>query len=276
MIKEHIDSAANKKIRLASSLHLKKYRDQENLFVAEGIRLVEMAAKGKDWIPAFGFYTAAAAEQSRAQAVLESIEELRCPMYEISEALYKKVANTVGPQGLLLVLHKRQRMLSELLSPGNVPFIVVADGIQDPGNAGTIIRTADAAGCSGVIFMENSVDVFSDKVVRSTMGSLFHLPIVTGISKQALLSFCGQEHIRLFASTLASKAKYYFCMDYTLPTAFIFGNEGNGISAELLSAAEEKVYIPMFGAAESLNVAMAASVVIYEALRQRMIQSYSQ
>ncbi|MFA6851075.1 MAG: RNA methyltransferase, partial [Selenomonadaceae bacterium] len=145
-----------------------------------------------------------------------------------------------------------------LVEPGNM------------GNVGTIIRTADAAGCTGIILMKNTVDVFAGKTVRAAMGSLFHLPVVSDVSLDELKGFLDKQNIVLQATALDSEAKKYFDVDFTKPTAIVFGNEGDGISKELLSAAEQKIYIPMIGQTESLNVSTAAAVVLYEAARQRM------
>ena len=269
---ERIDSAANKKIKLAAGLRLKKHRDREGLFVAEGIRLVEMAAASA-WQPVYALCTAAAAQQCRVQAVLQRLSVRGCPVYEVPEPVYKKASNTVEPQGLLLVMRQKQFSLETLLAGRNgnkkTPFLVVMDGVQDPGNAGTIIRTADAVGCSGVVCLENTVDIFSDKTVRSAMGSLFHLPIVVQVQENVFRDFLQGHGIRLLAAALDDTAQQHFQIDYTLPSAVVFGNEGNGISPGLLAAADGRLFIPMAGGAESLNVAVAAAVVLYEALRQR-------
>ena len=275
MIKEYITSDTNQKIKLAASLHKKKYRDHEALFIVEGIRLVETAVQAADWQPEFCLCIPELEKQVRTQRILANLAERKCPIYGIAEGLYKKVSNTIEAQGILLVMRKKNLPLADLRAGKAVPFWVILDGIQDPGNAGTIIRSADAAGCNGIILTRTSVDVFSDKVVRSTMGSIFHLPIIQGVSHEDLLTFCKQEKVALLAAALDREAKHHFCLDYTKPCALVFGNEGNGISPELLQAAEEKLYIPMVGKAESLNVAMAASIVIYEAMRQRMMAQSS-
>ncbi len=270
MIQERIESETNKKIKLLASLRLKKYRDREGLFITEGIRLVEMAAQAMEWETEFCLVTPQAAAQERVQAILINLRQRGCPVYGVEESLYKKAAHTVEPQGILLLLKVRTTGLESISGVTGVPLLAVADGLQNPGNAGTMIRSADAAGCTGIVFLENSVDVFSDKVVRSTMGSLFHLPVVTNVTTGAFLDFCQQKKIRILAAVLEPDAKYCFSLDYTKPSALVFGNEGKGISTQLLQAADEKLYIPMMGQAESLNAAMAASIVMYEAMRQRM------
>ncbi len=148
------------------------------------------------------------------------------------------------------------------------PLFVVLDGVQDPGNAGTIIRTADAVGATAVILTKGSVDVFGDKVVRATMGSLFHLPIVADVSAAEVAAFAEAADCQLLATALDALAKPHFAVDFRRGSLIAFGNEGNGVSEALLRAAA-KVYIPMYGRAESLNVGVSSAVVLYEAVRQR-------
>ena len=266
---ERIDSPGNKKIKLAASLHHRKTRDKEGLFIVEGVRLAEMAA-ASSWEIVFGLCTRTAAAEPRVQKILAALAARQCPVYEIDEDIYKKAAATVAPQGLLLVMKQQQTSLRQVLSAEEQPLLLVLDGLQDPGNAGTMIRTADAAGCSGVVFLTDTVDLFSDKTVRSTMGSLFHLPIAVQVERQDLLAALQAKKVRLLVTALDETACQHFAVDYREGAAVAFGNEGNGVSQELLAAAEKKLYIPMLGEAESLNAATAAAVVLYEALRQRI------
>ena len=270
---ERIASAANAKVKLASSLHRRKNREALQQFVAEGVRLVEMAAFS-DWPAVFGLCTPAAAAEARVQRILVQLAARHCPVYEVTEEIYRKAADTQEPQGLLLVMGQRRTGLSELLAVPQ-PLLVVLDGIQDPGNAGTILRTADAVGCTGLVCLENTVDIFADKTVRAAMGSLFHVPVAAGVSAPELLAAAKEKELRLYATALDSGAQPHFAADYRQPAMIVFGNEGNGVTAELLAAAE-KLYIPMVGQAESLNVAAAAAVVLYEALRQRHYASSQQ
>jgi len=266
---ERIESGANKKIKLVASLKQKKHRDKEGAFVAEGGRLVEMAVES-DRPFSFALYTKEAMENARVRKILKLLEEKGCTIYETSTDIYRKVSDTVEPQGIMLVLKKSLASLDSLISSKIMPLILVLDGLQDPGNVGTIIRTADAAGCTGIVLMKNTVDVFSGKTVRAAMGSLFHLPVVIDVSVDELKGFLGEQNIVLQATALDSEAKKHFDVDFTKPTAIAFGNEGDGISKELLAVAEQKIYIPMIGKTESLNVSTATAIVIYEAVRQRM------
>ena len=261
-----IDSATNGKIKLAASLRQRKYREKEGLFLAEGVRLSEMAADS-GWDISFGLYTERAAEEERTRALLAGLEGKGCRIYEVPEAVFAKASATDTPQGILLVIGQRKLPLEQLALPDN-PMLMVMDGIQDPGNAGTMVRLADAAGMDGVILLKGCVDVFSDKVVRATMGSLFHLPMCADVGRDELVKFARQRGIRLYAAVLDEGAVTCYEVDFSEKIAMVFGNETHGVSEEILGEAL-KVYIPMFGRAESLNVATASAVTVYEAVRQR-------
>lgn len=261
-----IESAGNKKIKLAASLGQRKYREKEGLFRAEGVRLCEMAAES-GWKISFGIVTPEALAEKRSATLAARLEQAGVELYEVPLSLYRKISDTETPQGILLAVERKAIGLAALTSVA-CPFYVVLDGVQDPGNAGAILRTADAVGADGAVLLEGTVDVFSDKAVRASMGSLFHLPICHGVSRQAWLSFCREHQVQLLAAALDETAMSHFRADFRPATAVVFGNEGNGVSAEILAAAGG-IYIPMFGRAESLNVAAASAVILYEAVRQR-------
>lgn len=263
---EHIDSPANKKIKLAIALKQRKQREKNGLFVAEGLRLCEMAAES-DWQISYGLLTRQLTCQERGRALAERLAKQGCPLYEVPETLFAKAAGTETPQGIMLVMAQKNPSLPAG-AERDKPLYVVMDGVQDPGNAGTIIRTADAVGADGVILLKGTVDVYSDKAVRSTMGSIFHVPVYSGVTLDELTEFVQESGLQLLATALDEMAKPHFQQDFTQGTAVVLGNEGNGVSQELLAVAQ-KTYIPMYGQAESLNVGMSAAIVLYEALRQR-------
>ena len=276
---ERIDSLTNKKIKDTAALHNRRQRAKQGRFVAEGLRLGEMAA-ASDWPLCYAFYTAELATQPRGAALLKQLMAKDCPCYETSPAAFAKAAATQSPQGILIVMEQRPVSLTDLAQVDKAcragvpdqetqaPFFVVLDGLQDPGNVGTIIRTADAAGATGMILTKGSVDIYDDKTVRATMGSLFHLPVVTGVSVAELIAFAHELDLQLFATALDAAAQPHFTCDFQRGTAIAFGNEGNGVSEALLAAAQ-KVYIPMYGQAESLNAATSAAAILYEMVRQR-------
>ena len=158
---ERIDSPTNKKIKLAAALKQRKQREKTGLFVAEGIRLCEMAAEA-GWQVEFGLLTGQMREQERGAKLVGKLTGQNCPLYEMPEAVFAKAAGTETPQGILLVMGQKNPSLPQIAEREN-PLYVVMDGVQDPGNAGTIIRTADAVGADGVILLKGSVDVYGDK-----------------------------------------------------------------------------------------------------------------
>ena len=263
---KQITSATNAKIKLAAALERRKRREETGLCIAEGVRLCEMAA-ASDWRISFGLCTAAAAKNARVRRLLAELEKRQAEIFEVSEEIYKKAAATVEPQGVMLVLEQKQSSLQSLAEAG-APLWVVLDGVQDPGNAGTIIRTADAAGCTAVILLDGAADAFNAKTLRSGMGSHFHLPVVTHVTQEELLAELHKREMKLWATALDAEAQPHFAADYRQPCAIVFGNEGNGISAAI-SDNSAHVFIPMRGQTESLNVAGAAAVVLYETMRQR-------
>ena len=287
-----IESLTNPKIKLAAQLAKRMAREKTGKFLAEGVRLAEMAA-ASDWDVGYALVTPHAAGEPRAAAVIATLEENGVPVALVPESVYQKAGDTQTPQGLLLVLAQKQRSLDDLarltktsVSPTGTatagasaaaqpPCYVVLDRIQDPGNLGTILRTADAAGMAGLILLKGTTDIYSPKVVRAAMGSLFHLPVVSGVTEEAFLSFARESGLRLYATALDAKARPYDAADFAGPTAIVFGNEGQGVSETLL-ASSETLYIPMYGGAESLNVAVSTAIVLYEAVRQRHTGSLSE
>ena len=277
---QKIESPSNPKIKLAAQLAKRMAREKTGKFLAEGVRLAEMAA-ASDWDIDYALVTPHAAGEPRAAAVIAKLEENGVPVALVPESVYQKAGDTQTPQGLLLVLAQKKRSLEDLArltktaaSPADAsaavqpPCYVVLDRIQDPGNLGTILRTADAAGMAGLILLKGTTDIYSPKVVRAAMGSLFHLPVVSGVTEEAFLSFARESGLCLYATALDAKARPYDAADFTGPTAIVFGNEGQGVSEPLL-ASSETLYIPMYGGAESLNVAVSTAIVLYEAVRQR-------
>ena len=263
-----IKSAANPKVKLASSLQQGKYRLQEGLFLAEGLRLCEMAA-ASGWEIAYGCYTMEAMQNPRVEELLTGLED-RCELYEVPLPVFRHMSEMQMPQGILLVMRMRQEMVGmETLFRRKRPLVLALDGVQDPGNVGTVIRTADAAGADGVVLLEGSADAFAPKTVRASMGSIFYVPVLGNVSRAALLLALEEWGIPLFAADLDWEARSCYQCDFREAAAIVFGNEGNGVSKEILGRAE-KLHIPMRGHAESLNAAVSAAVVVYEAMRQRM------
>ena len=242
------------KLKLAQKLRLKKFRAETGLFVAEGLRLCEMALESEI---EFGFYTAEFLKTERAEKLIDALQKL-APMQEISAATFEKLSDTQTPQGILLVIRQKLSAPEKVLDK---PLIVALESVHDAGNLGTILRTAEAFGC-GVLILEDSVDVFNPKVVRASMGAIFNLALAR-ISRAEFLNLSGVE---ILAAALDSSAEIYFEHKFAGKTAIVFGSEAAGVSPEILDVAW-KIYIPMTGRAESLNVSAAAAIIISEAAK---------
>nr|NSL49736.1 RNA methyltransferase [Dendrosporobacter quercicolus DSM 1736]SDL49152.1 RNA methyltransferase, TrmH family [Dendrosporobacter quercicolus] len=261
-----ITSLQNSTVKLAASLKQRKHREATGLFMAEGVRLVEEAI-GSNWRIESCLYTEQALANQRVQAIINTLSARDCRLLAVSGAVYAKISDTEQPQGIMTLIRRNSQALSSVLDTDQA-LLVILDGLQDPGNLGAVIRTADAAGATAVILTKGCTDLYAGKAVRSTMGSLFHIPLVEGVIYEDLIHLLQEQDIALLATSLAS-ARNYLAADYKQPVAIVFGNEGQGVNPVLLDKAEERIYIPILGRAESLNVAAAAAVILYEAVRQR-------
>lgn len=185
----------------------------------------------------------------------------------VSSGVFEKMSDTRSPQGILCVMEQPHYSLSELLQESNPLFMILED-LQDPGNLGTIIRTGEGAGITGVIMSRDTVDIFNPKTIRATMGSVYRVPFLYADNLGEILGMMHDRGIRTYAAHLGGKA-YYDGFDLRKPTAFLIGNEGNGLTGELADAADDYLKIPMEGKVESLNASVAAALLMYEAHRQR-------
>lgn len=258
-----ITSVNNPIVKAAAELKKKKVRQEQGLFIAEGLRTVEEAVESKCVVQVF--YTAI--EDDRTRAVLEKAAEKNIPLYCVPENVLKKIADTDNPQGVLAVCRMQQIKLESLFATGEM--LLVLDRVGDPGNVGTMLRTADAAGIGGVVLLEGCVDVYAPKTVRSTMGSLFHVPVFTGAKEELFVKAAKRNGYELLVTALDGADNLYKA-NLRGRIAFVMGNEANGVTKTLLQEADKRVYIPMAGRAESLNVAMAAGIVMFEALRRKI------
>jgi len=234
-------------------LEKRKARRKEQRFVVEGPHLVEEAGGLIDFV----IY-------SEELPVVTKLRDKGIDCYKTSRKQFSEISEVETPQGILAVVREQQFGLRDVLG-GLVVFCI---GVQDPGNLGTIIRTADAVAASGVILSRGTVDLYNAKVIRSTMGSLFHLPIVHVDDVPETIEYLKNKKIRIVATDIAAK-KDYWEADLKSPSAILVGNEAAGLSGEIVKISDETVKVPMPGKAESLNVAMCTSIVLYEVLRQR-------
>lgn len=262
---DSIQSSQNNTIKDIKALHLKKNREAQNLYFVEGIRFVKDAIDNGQTIVKV-VISDKLESLNGGNRLIEKVNTVCSDVYLVPEKLFKEISDTQTPQGILAVLQKREFEFGTVIEQGT--SVVVLDSLQDPGNVGTIIRTADAAGVSAVILTKGCVDIFSPKVLRSTMGSIFHMPIFEGVQINETIGLLKKSGYKIIAAHLEGKNNYYD-EELTCKSAIIVGNEANGISDETASISDKLVKIPMPGKAESLNAAVAASIMIYEIVRQK-------
>ncbi len=262
-----IQSNQNSTLKEIKSLHLKKNRDALGLYFVEGIRFVSDAIDNGQVISKI-IISDKLESLNGGSELIEKVKGVCSDISLVPEKLFKEVSDTQTPQGILAVLKKNKYDFDRVISEGS--SVVILDCLQDPGNAGTIIRTADAGGISAVLMSKGCVDLYSPKVLRSTMGSVFHIPIFEGLNITETIQVLKLNGYKVIASHLSGKNNY-FQEDLTGRSAIIVGNEANGISDETANMADSLVKIPMPGKAESLNASVAASIMIYEIVRQQII-----
>ena len=240
---------------------------QDSIFV-EGLRLCEEAFSSHLDIDAI-IYSEKIAGKARAIQLIEQLQAAGHRTVSVKESLLDSISYTKTPQGIIILA--RRPVIDEAefrIRQKASPILVLMHGINNPVNVGAIIRTAEAAGATGIIATNNSSDPFSPKALRGSMGSAFRLPIWTGINYANALSWCGEQGIQRVSSAAGAK-KDYTAANWRKPFALIVGSESSGLSSDEIELADETVSIPMKGAVESLNVAVAAGILLYEAARQR-------
>jgi TrmH family RNA methyltransferase len=255
-----ITSTGNQQVKNIALLSKKaKERKKQGLFVVEGKKMFSEAPK--EWLESV-YVSESFLGEAGAEALLEGID------YEVlSDSVFKSISDTQTPQGILCLVRSPQYELSELLC-GERTHLLVLESIQDPGNLGTMLRTGEGAGITGVIMNQTTVDLFNPKTIRSTMGSIYRVPFYVSDNLTETVASLKKRNIGIYAAHLKGICSYEE-PDYTRASAFLIGNEGNGLSDELAGLADTYIRIPMEGRVESLNAAISAALLMYETNRQR-------
>lgn len=259
-----ISSRENEAVKFAVSLQQTKGRRETGFCLLEGLRLVEEAINAA-WRVKELFIEETAAQSERIAVLLARAEAQSVKTYFATASVIKKIATTDSPQGVIAVV---EQPMDVLPAQATGECWLLADELQDPGNFGTVLRSADAAGCNGVLLTGNGVDPFGPKAIRASMGSLFHLPVVVNNDRQAVLTWIREQEMTIFVADAGGELTYSEA-DYTNGCVIVIGNEARGVAPFWRDAADAMVGIPIFGKAESLNAAVAASLLLYEAARQR-------
>ncbi len=272
-----ITSLQNPKIKFAQSLRKPSARRKENLFLIEGCREIRLAMQA-----GYRFHTlivcrgiAAGPKQGYTGDYQPEDTEIndiagiltgQAVIIETSRNVFGKLAYREGSGGLLAIAHQKKTTLSEI-KPGTNPLVLVAESVEKPGNLGAMLRTADAAGVDAVIVCDSGTDIYNPNVVRSSLGTIFTVPVVCCSSGDAI-SWLKKMNIKIYATALTA-SRPYNTADFTSPSAIVSGAEATGVSLVWQENSDSNIIIPMFGKVDSMNVSVATSVVLYEALRQR-------
>lgn len=263
-----ITSASNTKIKQVCAWQTKaRERRRDGVFVVEGVRMVQEAPSEllREIYLTEDVRERIEREPDSYAALRERLDGAATEL--VSEDVFRKMSDTKSPQGILAVVRRPHYDLPDMLS-APCPLLMVLEELQDPGNLGTILRTGEGAGITGVIMSRGTVDIYNPKVIRSTMGSIYRVPFCYAEDLGEALHRLREAGIRTYAAHLRGD-RSYDSFSYCGPTAFLIGNEGNGLTAETADAADEYLRIPMEGQVESLNAAVASALLMYEAHRQR-------
>lgn len=260
-----ISSTSNERVKNVIKLvKQSKERKRQGLFVVEGSRMVEE-------IPVDRIHSLFVEEtqQEKYEYIIQKIAKYSNTGEEscfiLKKHVFESISDTNTPQGILALVKMEQYRLDHIL--GDVPFILIMEKLQDPGNLGTIIRTAEGAGVTGILLSADSVDLYNPKVIRSTMGACFRVPVCISDNLLKDIEILKEKKITIYGAHLDGNP--FYDKDFKNPCGFLIGNEGNGLSEKISKAADDLLRIPMKGSVESLNAAISTSVIAYEVLRQR-------
>lgn len=263
-----ISSPSNEKIKAVIQLQTKaSVRKKQKLFVVEGIKMYDEIPESDIEMTYISekFYE----ENVKSGKISENTQKrLNKKEYIIvADAVFKNMSDTVTPQGILAIVRQKEYKLSDILDKSKKQIFMVLEGVQDPGNMGTIIRTGEGAGIAGIIVNKETVDVYNSKVIRSTMGSIYRVPVVVSEDLESTLDYMSENGVTVYAAHLKGDV-YYTDGQFEGSSAILIGNEANGLSDGISRKAHKLVKIPMEGEVESLNASVAAAILMYEAKRQ--------
>lgn len=289
MVDKMITSTSSSQVKHIVNLQKKsKLRKEEKQFVVEGIKMVSEAPKYR-LVKVYVSETFKADNEEFLKKM--NYEALGKDILEVvSDNVFIRMSDTQTPQGIMAVVKMSDVCIEDMFEKDNYtdskddgadkvedntvdakkqPLLLILENLQDPGNLGTIVRMAEGAGVTGIIMSSNTVDIYNPKTIRSTMGSLYRVPVIYVDDICKAVDECKEKGIKVYAAHLKGTDNYNQ-KDYAQPTAFMIGNEGNGLSDRLTQKADELVRIPMQGKVESLNAAIACTILTYEAVRQRL------
>lgn len=258
-----ITSTSNEKIKEVRKLvKSSKERMEHNVYVVEGIRMFREIPRDD--------IVAVYASEPMYEEIKNDVADLDVTV--VTEKVFSSISDTNTPQGILALVKRKEINVKDLCElqkdMEEQPFLLIVERLQDPGNMGTIIRSAEGAGVTGIIISSDSVDIYNPKTVRSTMGSIFRVPVCVSNDLKNDIQLIKNMGIKLYGAHL--NGEFFYNKDFNEACAFLIGNEGNGLSDEISSLSDELIKIPMKGKVESLNAACSATIIGYEVLRQRI------
>ncbi|NVK53160.1 MAG: RNA methyltransferase [Flavobacteriaceae bacterium] len=260
---KEISSTQNPFVKKILKLQEKvKERKKQQLFVVEGQREISLAIKGT-----YTIHTLLFCEDYFSQEKLNQFTTQHTELISISKEVYQKLAYRATTEGLIALVNTKDFLLSNIKFTSPTPLILVAEAIEKPGNIGAILRTADAANIDAVLIANPKTDMFNPNIIRSSVGCVFTNQIGVG-STEEIIAYLKESNINIFATTLQNSNAYYK-EDYTKATAIVVGTEAIGLSEKFRFAATQNINIPMQGQIDSMNVSVAAAIVIFEAKRQK-------
>lgn len=260
-----IESTQNQHVKRLRALASRKGRRTHRQFLVEGVRGLEEAAGGRLALETVAICPELI-ESERAEELVRELERTDAQVLHVAPEAFRSFSQVQSPEGIAAAVAIPGTGLEDL--PGDADLIVAAVDLRDPGNMGSLVRTADAAGAQALVAAGTCVDLFDPKVVRATAGSVFHLPIVNDAPPMGLIQWARSTGIRTVAATLEN-ARSHTRTRYPKQAIVMVGNEANGLREDVSRNADQRAYIPMPGRAESLNVTVAAGILIWEILRQR-------
>jgi TrmH family RNA methyltransferase len=257
---------SKEKLKELLKLKTQKGRKTQGRFLIEGMRLCEEMANS-NWEAESVLFSSSFQNSSSGKKLLQKFERRNVKTIPVKDEVVKKLSDTVTPQGIIAVVKIKEFSLNELWSESS-NIILALDAIRDPGNVGTLIRTADAFGIDGVILSSDTVELYNPKVVRSTMGSIFHLPIFDEVDLEKTIPQLKRSNFKIYG-TDAKEGKDLDKLDFSARICLLIGNEAEGLNKNLLDLSDEIIRIPIFGKAESLNASVAGGILLYEITKRK-------
>jgi TrmH family RNA methyltransferase len=245
------------------ALRSKKFRGEQNLFLIEGYRLCQEALQSDFRVETLLIYSDSLSPQNLNE-ITKLAQYKQVEILEIQQSEVKRLAETVNSQGIFCIVQQKKIELDTVLNKDNQLIVIISEG-QDPGNVGTIIRTCDWFGITAIFLSKGTVELYNPKVIRSTMGSIFHLQIVEQVELDNLLPRLSQMGYHIFGTDVNGQYNYNQT-NYPRPLALVIGNENKGINNNLFKYFDRTIKIPSYGKAESLNMAIATSIIISRAI----------